>query len=209
MMQNLHLSRPLVLSTVGLIVAGIVLVLPLPGLLAAMFTTSIGQDSAGENMQAYLVAHDRDLATYRERFEGRSLFFRPPAPARPAPTKQTSEKEPDVLPPRPPLIPMTYGGPAVIAVFGDQVWFKSKDDLKLRVGEEGDGVKVLASNPPWTVKLAYAGGEYDVPVFKDYQTEFSSNSLTERPTPGIVFADPADRPVKASGQVGRQPSDDG
>lgn len=208
MMQNLHFTRPLLLSTVGLVVAGIVLVTPLPGLLAAMFTTSIGQDSAGENMQAYLAAHDRDLATYRERFEGRSLFFRPPAPAvKPAP-KPRSENKPEAPPPPPP-IPMSYGGPVVIAVIGDQVWFKSKDNLRLRVGEEGAGVKVLASNPPWTVKLGYAGGEYDVPVFKNYQTEFSSNSLTERPTPGIVFADTADRPVKAPGQVGRQPSDDG
>lgn len=208
MMQHLHLSRPLLLSTVGLVVAGIVLVVPLPGLLEAMFTTRIGQDSAGENMQAYLAAHDRDLETYRERFEGRSLFFRPPAPVVRLASTQRSEKEPDPPPP-PPLIPMTYGGPVVIAVIGDQVWFKSKDNLKLRVGEEGAGVKVLATNPPWTVKLAYAGGEYDVPVFKDYQTEFSSNSLTERPTPGIVFADTADRPVQAPGQVGRQPSDDG
>ncbi len=208
MMQNLHLSRPLMLSTVGLVVAGIVLVVPLPGLLAAMFTTSIGQDRAGENMQAYLAAHDRDLATYRDRFEGRSLFFRPRAPAvKPAPTR-TSEKEPDEHLP-PPAIPKTYGGPIVIAVVGDQVWFKSKDNLKLRVGEEGSGVKVLATNPPWMVKLAYAGGEYDVPIFKDYQTKFSSNPLTEHPTPGIVFADTSDRAVKAPGQVGRQPSDDG
>lgn len=207
MMQHLHLSRPLLLSTVGLVVAGIVLVVPLPGLLAAMFTTSIGQDRAGENIQAYLAAHDRDLATYRERFEGRSLFSRPRAPA-PPPPPQTSEKEPDAAP-LPPPIPTTYGGPVVIAVIGDQVWFKSKDNLKLRVGEEGAGVKVLASNPPWTVKLAYAGGEYDVAIFKDYQTTFSSNPLTERPTPGIVFADTADRAVKTPGQVGRQPSDDG
>ena len=208
MMQNLHFTRPLLLSTVGLVVAGIVLVTPLPGLLAAMFTTSIGQDSAGENMQAYLAAHDRDLATYRERFEGRSLFFRPPAPAvKPAP-KPRSENKPEAPLPPPP-IPMSYVGPVVIAVIGDQVWFKSKDNLRLQVGEEGAGVKVLASNPPWTVKLGYAGGEYDVPVFKNYQTEFSSSPLTERPTPGIVFANTADRPVKAPGQVGRQPSDDG
>ena len=207
MMQHLHLSRPLLLSTVGLVIAGIVLVVPLPGLLAAMFTPSIGQDGAGESIQAYLAAHDRDLTTYRERFEGRSLFFRPRAPVRPAP-KQTVQKEPDVAPPPPP-ISTTYGGPAVIAVIGDQVWFKGKNNLNLRVGEEGAGVKVLATNPPWTVKLAYAGGEYDVPLFKDYQTKFSSNSLTERPTPGIVFADTADRADKAPGQVGRQPSDDG
>lgn len=207
MMQHLHFSRPLVLSTVGLVVAGIVLVAPLPGLLGAMFTTSIGQDRAGENMQAYLAAHETDLAIYRERFEGRSLFFRPPAPPRPAPMKK-SEKKPDATR-LPPPIPTTYGGPVVIAAIGDQVWFKSKDNLKLRVGEEGSGVKVLASNPPWTVKLAYAGGEYDVPIFKNYKTKFSSNPLTERPTPGIVFANTADRAVKAPGQVGRQPSDDG
>ncbi len=207
MMQNLHLSRPLLLSTVGLVVAGIVLVMPLPGLLAAMFTTSIGQDRAGENMQAYLAVHETNLATYRDRFEGRSPFFRPPAPA-PPPPPQTSEKKPDAPPP-PPTIPKTYGGPVVIAVIGDQVWFKSKDNLKLRVGEEASGVKVLASNPPWIVKLAYAGGEYDVRVFKNYQTEFSSNPLTERPTPGIVFAETSDRPVKAPGQVERKPSGDG
>ena len=118
------------------------------------------------------------------------------------------EKEPDAPPP-PQSIPTNYSGPVVIAVIGDQVWFKSKDNLKLRVGEEGAGVKVLASNPPWTVKLAYAGGEYDVPVFKDYQTTFSSNSLTQRPTPGIVFANTADRAVQAPGQVEGEPSDDG
>ncbi len=207
MMQHLHLSRPLLLSTVGLVVAGIVLVVPLPGLSAAMFTTSLGQEDAGENMQDYLAAHETNLATYRERFEGRSLFFRPPAPPRATP-QRTSEKKPDALPP-PSSIPTTYGGPVVIAVIGDQVWFKGKDNLKLRVGEEGSGVKVLATNPPWTVKLAYAGGEYDVPVFKDYQTEFPSSSLTERPTPGIVFANTADRPVIAPGPVGREPSDDG
>ncbi len=208
MMQHLHLRRPLLLSTVGLVVAGIVLVVPLPGLLAAMFTTSIGHDRAGENMQAYLAAHETNLATYRERFEGRSLFFRPPAPVVRLASTETSKKEPDAAP-LPPPVPTTYGGPVVIAVIGDQVWFKSKDNLKLRVGEEGSGVKVLASNPPWTVKLAYAGGEYDVPVFKDYQTKFSSNPLTERPTPGIVFANTADRAVKVPGQVGRERSDDG
>ncbi len=208
MMQHLHFNRPLLLSTVGLVVAGIVLVVPLPGLLAAMFTTSIGDDHAGENMQAYLADHDRDLETYRERFEGRSLFFRPPAPVVRLASTETSKKEPDAPPPPPP-VPTTYGGPVVIAVIGDQVWFKSKDNLKLRVGEEGAGVKVLASNPPWTVKLAYAGGEFDVPIFKDYQTTFSSNSLTQRPTPGIVFAGTSDRAVKAPGQVGRQPADDG
>ncbi len=207
MMQHLRLSRPLLLSTVGLVVAGIVLVVPLPGLLAAMFTPNIGQDSAGENIQAYLAAHDRDLTTYRERFEGRSLFFRPPAPARPAPKRRTEKKTDEPL--LPPPIPTIYGGPAVIAVIGDQVWFKGKDNLNLRVGEEGSGVKVLASNPPWLVKLAYAGGEYDVPIFKDYQPKFSSNSLTERPTPGIVFAETSDRPVKAPGQVERKPSGDG
>ncbi|MEE8153641.1 MAG: hypothetical protein V3T53_01630 [Phycisphaerales bacterium] len=206
-MQHLHLSRPLLLSTVGLVIAGIVLVVPLPGLLAAMFTPNIGQDSAGENIQAYLAAHDRDLTTYRERFEGRSLFFRPRAPLRPAP-RTTVQKEPDTAP-LPPPIPTIYGGPAVIAVIGDQVWFKGKDNLKLRVGEEGSGVMVLATNPPWFVKLAYAGGEYDVPIFKEYQTEFSSNPLTERPTPGIVFADTSDRPVKVPGQVERKPSGDG
>ena len=66
------------------------------------------------------------------------MFFRPPAPARAEP-KQESVKEPDGPPP-PPTIPKTYGGPAVIAAIGDQVWFKGKDRLKLRVGEERSGV---------------------------------------------------------------------
>ena len=206
MMQNLKVNRPLLASVVCVGIAGIVLFVPLPGLLAAIFTTSIGQEDAGQNMQAYLATHKTDLESYRQRFEGRSLFFRPPAPLKPAPKPTIVEKEPDRPPPEP-IVPRLYAGPNVIAIIGDQVWFR--DDLKLRVGEEGNGVKVLASNPPWTVRLAHAGGEYDVPIFEDYQTKFTSNSLVDLPTPGVIVADSADGPVKAAGENKREPSEDG
>ncbi len=204
-MQNLNVNRPLLVSVVCVGIAGIVLFVPLPGLLATIFTTSIGEEDAGQNMQAYLAAHKTDLESYRQRFEGRSLFFRPPAPLPPAPPP-TPVEVPDL--PQPGLIvPPIYAGPNVIAIIGDQVWFR--DDLKLRVGEEERGVKVLASNPPWTVRLAYRGGEYDVPIFEDYQTKFSSNSLIDRPTPGVIVAESADGPVRTAGEEKSQSSEDG
>ncbi len=206
MMQNLQVNRPLLLSVVCVGIAAVVLFVPLPGLLAAMFTTSLGPEDAGQNMQQYLAAHVTDLETYRQRFDGRSLFSRPPAPPIDAPPVKRTKKEPEAPPPEP-IVPLLYAGPNVIGIIGDQVWFRG--DLKLRVGEEGSGVKVLASDPPWTVKLAHGGGEYDVPIFKDYQTEFSSDSLADRPTPGVVVAETTDGGVKAAGEDNGQSSEDG
>ena len=206
MMQNLHVNRPLLLSVVCVGIAAIVLLVPLPGLVAAMFTTSLGQEGAGDNMLAYLATHETDLETYRQRFDGRSLFSRPPAPPIAAPPPPPTVEIPDAPKPEP-TAPRLYAGPSVIGIIGDQVWFK--DDLKLRVGEEGNGVKVLASDPPWTVRLAHGGGEYDVPIFKDYQTEFSSGSLADEPTPGVVVAETTDGSVQAAGEDNGQSSEDG
>lgn len=206
MMQHLNVNRPLLLSVVCAGIAAVVLFVPMPGLLAAMFTSGLGPAGADSDMQAFLADHETDLETYRQRFDGRSLFSRPPAPLvkvvqRIEPTEDIPE------PPKPkPIVPMLYAGPRVIGIIGDQVWFK--DDLRLRVGEEGSGVTVLASNPPWTVKLSHEGGEYDVPVFNNYQMEFSSNAVVTTPTPGVVVAGPTDGPAKADDESKGQSSDD-
>jgi len=207
MMQHLNVNRPLLLSVVCVGIAAVVLFVPLPGLLAAMFTGGLGQDGAASDMQAHLADHETDLETYRQRFDGRSLFSRPPAP----PLKVVQKIEPTEdkieLPKPDPIVPLLYAGPHVIGIIGDQVWFK--DDLRLRVGEEGSGVTVLASNPPWTVRLAHEGGEYDVPVFKNYQMEFSSNVLVDSPTPGVIVAGATDGATKAAGEDQGQSSEDG
>ena len=101
MMQNLHVNRPLLLSVVCVGIAAIVLLVPLPGLVAAMFTTSLGQEGAGDNMPAYLATHETDLKTYRQRFDGRSLFSRPPAPPIAAPPPLPTVEIPDAPKPDP------------------------------------------------------------------------------------------------------------
>ena len=168
------------------------LLITLPSLASAIFASSFTSQSGQGNLSALLTNHEEDLDTYLDRFEGRSLFFRPTPYPPPAQPRKETPKE-DVKPPKlgP---PPTYTGPKVIGAFGSEVWFK--DNLKIPVGEEKNRVKVLQINAPWTVKLGHAGGEYVVPIFSDRLTdsdEFSS-PLKLKSIPGITYEeeDPAE-----------------
>lgn len=168
------------------------LLITMPSLASAIFASSLTSHSDQDNLSAFLTSHEKDLDTYLDRFEGRSLFFRPkPYPTSAPPPKDTLKKEAIKTEIGP---PPTYTGPKVIGAFGSEVWFK--DNLKIPIGDEKNRVKVLQINAPWTVKLGHAGGEYVVPIFSDRLTdsdEFSS-PLKLKSIPGITYEekDPAE-----------------
>lgn len=163
------------------------LLISVPSLASAIFASGLNNQSGQENLNAFLNNHEEDLGTYLDRFQGRSLFFRPPAPAKKVVIQETIESK--VESPKPLGPPTTYTGPKVIGVFGNVVWFR--DNLKIPVGEESSGVKVLENNAPWSVKLAHAGGEYDVPIFSDRikDSDEFSNPLKLKSIPGITYDD--------------------
>lgn len=164
------------------------LLLTVPSLASAIFASRLNSQSGQDNLNALLTSHQEDLGSYLNRFEGRSLFFRPsPYTVKAKNIEPKTETKP--VDPKPTGPSVTYKGPKVIGVYGNVVWFK--DNLKIPVGEENDGVKVLEINAPWTVKLAHKDGEYDVPIFSDRLTDSDefSKPLKLKSIPGITYDD--------------------
>jgi hypothetical protein len=185
---RISINTPLVTSTVFIAVAAIAVLAQLPPLLEALVTPRPGADPTQARLNEYLAGHDEDRATYRGRFDGRSLFIKPQPPPS---VKVALPPPPDVgddEPPPPPPPPRNYEGPTVMFVLGDEVWFH--DGVRVRVGEEGtNGVSVISSDPPWTVRLGHRGGEHDLELFDRSQPGLENEAekpKTQTRMPGLV-----------------------
>lgn len=140
--------------------------------------------SAAESLRdptAWAERYAERVETNRQRLTGRSPFFTPaepppPPPPPPPPREEEEEEEENPGPPPPPPPPARYGGPEMVAMMGDVVWFAN--DKRLRVGEEDSGVTVVSTTPPWTAKLLWRGIEFDVQLFERTTADF-----LEKPPP--------------------------
>ena len=191
-MHRLGLNTTLLVNIAAIAVATVVFAANLPTLLGAVLSPRSGDDKTVSLLSQYLAVHDTDLVQYQQRFNGRSVFFKPippriPPPPRPAPVEIVEVPQ---GPPPPPPIPEEYTGPSIVFVLGNEVWFT--DGLTLSVGEEDQGVKVLSCDPPWTVRLAHAGGEYDVVLLERSFPGFETASREPQSMPGIVRVPEAD-----------------
>ena len=176
---------PLVTSVAALVLASLVIVTQVAGLVSAALTPDVGDDPTASRLNEYLDEHDEGRKIYRDRFDGRSLFFKPKRPRRPVPPPTVVDRSDDPPPPTlPPSPPRNYGGPSVIFVVGDEVWFHNGGHAS--VGEEVDGVKVIASNPPWSVTLFHAGKEYELPLFRKHDLFEAAPTVNKsREFPGL------------------------
>ena len=122
---------------------------------AARVPAASGSDQ--QRNQQYATALDGHL----KQTDGRSLFFVPSAPPPPAPppAPKTSDE-----PPKPPPPPARYGGPNIIAMLNDTVWFDN--GKKLEVGQSDSSVKVVKLDAPWSATLEWKGVEFTVDLFK-------------------------------------------
>lgn len=143
-------------------------------------------------------------ADQRARLDGRSPFFvpsapppPPPPPPPPAPPAPAPAPPP---PPAPPPAPGSYGGPAIVGVANDVVWFE--DNLRLVVGGPGEGeLAVLASAAPWSVRVRWKGVEFDVPILPRDAIVLppaSDPPMGEREGTGPLHDDPAGDPSGAA-----------
>jgi len=128
-------------------------------------------DDPAKNAEQQKVTFDGYLAQVR----GRSLFFVPPAP-------RAADATPKVDENKPPPPPSSYGGPSIVAMLSDAVWFSS--GKRLKVGEKDGDVKVVALMPPWSSRLEWKGVEFDVNFFERSKltkpaTDASSSSKSE------------------------------
>lgn len=111
-------------------------------------------DDPQKNAEQQKVTFDGYLAQVK----GRSLFYLPPPPQ--ASTAATEPQDSD----KPPPPPSSYGGPSIVAMLSDVVWFSN--GRKLKVGEKHDDLEVVALSPPWTSRLKWKGVEFDVGFFE-------------------------------------------
>ena len=120
------------------------------------------------------------------RFNGRSAFFKYIRIAPPPPPKQEEIPEPDPIiiveekETGPPDAPLKYMGPALIAIIGDEAWFRGGSGpdvvIRLKAGEEQDGLKVVKTTPPAIVTVEHRHGEYDINLFSNEEPFFRDDA---------------------------------
>ncbi len=187
------INTPLLINAAAITVAVWMFGSKLPALPSALFTEGLGNDETSAVLSEYVEYHGVVLQTYQELIDGRSVFFLPPAPRDPTPIKPVQEKKLPGPPPPPPT-PPRYTGPSVRFLVGNEVYFH--DGLRIKLGEEKQGVRVLAVDAPWTVNVAYAGGEYELTVFEriHYGIE-EPTAARHAPTPGLLVVDTTQEPA--------------
>ena len=71
-------------------------------------------------------------------------------------------------------------GPALIAIIGDEAWFRGGSGpdvvIRLKAGEEQDGLKVVKTTPPAIVTVEHRRGEYDINLFSNEEPFFRDDS---------------------------------
>jgi hypothetical protein len=182
-MIRIRLERPFLISAAAILVAAIVVAVQLPALSQAIFSHGLQEDPVQARVAGHLKGHKDDHLKYVQRFNGRSLFNKPlpPRTTQVATAPRAIEKTEPVKVETGP--PPSYGGPAVMFVLGNEVWFRN--GLTLSVGEEGQGVKVIAADPPWKVTLGHSGGQYDIELFKKIDLFKDNKPRAQRDFPGL------------------------
>ena len=201
-------STALAVSVAGIVIGGVVLLRHVPPLATALLSGA-PDPTRPNGLNEVVERHDESAAVAKGRFDKRSFFFDPPAPRpkpQPAPPPPPPPPPIDTTPPPPPPPPAKYGGPKPYSIFGDMVFFSNKGVIKL--GEERDGVKVLAINAPWTVKLGWERGEYEESIWESIDKHLT-NALADGETgsKGLFAADKANEALDGiAGVAGSTPS---
>ncbi len=166
-------SGPLVVGVVLIVIAALVVLRGVGGVVMAAFEPSA--DASGQEALTKLLASHTDAqAVHRKRAEGRSFFFMPPAPPPPPPKDPPPPPPVETKEPVKPPPPATYTGPKPAACVGPIVFFA--DGMRLGVGEEKSGVRVVSTNPPWNVTLHHMERDYEVSIFdRPSETLFAGN----------------------------------
>ena len=130
---------------------------------------------ADSQSNTLLVQHDAHIAMDIARFKGRSAFFKPvrkaPPPPPPAPKQDVEQIQRTPPPdPGPPPAPSSYMGPDLIAIIGDEAWFRGSGSgssavIRLKAGTEKDGLKVVSTSLPSMVTVEYRRGVYEIDLF--------------------------------------------
>ena len=147
------------------------------------FILRSNEKPSSNRMETLLALHEENTTTDIARFNGRSAFFKPiriakPTPP-PPPIQEKEEELPPPLPPEPigpPPPPANYTGPPLIAIIGDEAWFRSGGSsspvLRLQIGEESNGLKLVKTHEPTLVTVEHRNGTYEIDLFDGEESFF-------------------------------------
>lgn len=200
---------PLGASLAALCVIVLFLMIMMPGIYRSTFTVFEPGADGNESVDQLFAAHERNMDTDVARFNGRSFFYLPrpkpkPRPIPPPRTEPVPEPTPEPTPDPAPTYPPTYTGPKLIAILGDQAWFrKSSSTLdpatRIRIGETQHGIEVLSTNAPRGIQVKYNnGGPYDVQLINMDADPFAD--VTDYPMPRGVLEDVVPEHEEGHGQ---------
>jgi hypothetical protein len=197
---NQRLGAPGRLAAILLIVAIVVLLVSVRSLGRAVLAPSAKEvkNSQDEKIKQLAGEYSASLAQQSAQFTGRSVFFIPSPPVpKPPPPEPVVAKDPE--PPAPPPKPAAYGGPKLIAMVNDEVWFD--DGQKLIAGADGkDGLKIKELKPPWDVAVVWKDVDFNVSLFDRDKVVFPAPK-----PPGAPSS--ADAPAAAEPKETTNPSD--
>ena len=133
-----------------------------------------GEDLPANTQTISLIEKHNEYASIDiARFNGRSAFFKaipirkPPPPYTPPPPR---DPEPEPEAPRTPPPPATYMGPPLIAIIGDEAWFRGSGSgfdavIRLQTGQEKNGLMLVGTQEPTLAIVQHRGGDYTLPLF--------------------------------------------
>ena len=185
------INGPLAWSMLFIAVLAAITLAGLPAVVRAAFARGPGETPMDDQFAALLEEHTAAAETYEDRFNGRSVFFRPRQPRRTEP-KRPHVQATEVVTVDPeeeqePICPPRYAGPRIVGYVGGTVWFSG--DVRLGVGEEAEGLKVISVDDlPWSAKIEYQDWEYDVTFLSRRPADFfAGEASSKRETmPGLV-----------------------
>ncbi len=177
-----RVSAPLVASAAAIGLAAIVVGGGLTQAVRAVFASGVAEDKV--DPFADLGSESETLfETSRKRFDGRSMYALPTPPVRRPPPPPPRPPEPPKPPPGPPPAPASYTGPAPTAIVGDFVYFGA---LRVRLGEERDGIKVVSIDAPYSIKVEHMRGTYTVPFWSRIDARLLRGATAAAGVPGIT-----------------------
>ena len=185
------LMTPLGLSLIAILMILIVLAAELPALVSSTGNAIFSSVPDTDSNKMLLDQHKQAMATDRDRFNGRSFFFMPPAPPKPKPKVEEKPKTAPPPPPPPPKVdrtppkptyPKNYTGPNLEAIVGPTAFFRPSSGklIIVNVGETNQDIELLGTNPPRSIEVKYKkGGPYTVKLFEMAEPEFLNKEIDD------------------------------
>ncbi len=136
------------------------------------------------------------LAHHVDQFNGRTMFF---TPAKPPPARveraPVVDSEPRIDPP-----PARYGGPSIVGMANDTIWFSDKRHMTVG-GEAVGDLRVVSTNGAWQVMVEWKGIAFEVPFLTRDGLILPPGSKSER-----AEADAITELATAASENGQKPS---